>query len=391
MKKIFLVLGLLVLTVSAVFAQAKPPKAQTIVDPTIPVEQSAILYFPKDSAVLMFNDTKFGVVGPVSVKNLAGKGGQNASQYKIANPILQVPAGKQTVIAGILASEINTPVGLRSVTYTFLPGHYYQMATVFNNVTAGEAAKKVMEELYTKGMDWCFVDITDEVNAGKKDYKEKWESMVSKGEMGKDHVIKTFVVTDDSAYAPAKPVKAKKIIDAAVPYEQSAFLYLDNEFQILKFNDISYPKVFGKFKGDGKSKDQECLIVKPLMQIPAGKQTIIASAEGKPDGKKLTYTFLPGHHYQAVKVSKLDLSKGVGSAMFGALKDSAAGSKEIPDWYFIDITYYLRAGLKSFNDMYMYESANKINGKGQIREDWQWIEINIDLTGEGESGVKLNK
>jgi len=389
-KNTFLVLGLLVLAVTAVFAQAKPPKAQIIADPNVPVEQSAILYFPKDSMVLMFNNTKFGTVGPVSVKNLAGKGGQNASQYNIANPILQVPAGKQTVIAGILASEINTPVGLRSVTCTFLPGHYYQMATVFKNVTAGEAAKKVMADLYTKGMDWCFVDITDEVNAGKKNYKEKWESMVSKGEMGKDQVIKAFVITDDSAYPPAKPVKAKKIIDENVPYEKSAILYFDNEFQILKFNDISYPKIFGKLTGDGKSKG-ECLIVKPLMQIPAGKQTVIASADGKTDGKKLTYTFLPGHHYQAVKVSKMDLSQGLGNAMFGALKDSTTGIKERPDWYFIDITYYLRAGLKSFNDMYMYETSNGINGKGQIRENWDWIEINVDLTGENKSGVKVNK
>jgi hypothetical protein len=385
MKKTLLILGLLTLTVATVFAQAKVPKAQKIVDPSVPIDQSAILYFPKDSMVLMFNDVKFGVVGPVSTRNLPGKGGQNASQYRIADPILQVPAGRHTVVAGILASQINTPVGLRRVTYTFQPGHYYQMATVFNNVDAGEAAKKVMAELYTKGMDWCFVDITDEVNAGKRDYKEKWESMVSKGEMGKDHEIRTFVVTDTSMYAEFKPVKAKKIIMDTVPYEQSAILYFDKEFQILKVNDITYPKMFGRLTGDGKSDGPSAKIVKPLIQIPAGRQTVIASPEGKTSGRQLTYTFLPGHHYQAVRVMNLDMSKGIGSMMVGAIRDGA--SRERPDWYFIDITYYLMAGLKTFNDMYSYESMNGINGKDQVREDWDWIEIN--LTGE-DAGVKVN-
>ena len=390
-KNVFLVLGLLVLTVSSVFAQAKPPKAQVIVDPSVPVEQSAILFFPKDSVVLMFNDTKFGLVGPVSVKNLAGKGGQNASQWQIANPILQVPAGEHTIVAAIQAGQVNTPVGLRKVTFTFEAGRYYQMATVFNNVDAGEAAKKVITELYSKGLDWCFVDITDEVKAGKKSYEEKWKSMVKNGEMGKDHVIEPFVVTDTSMYPPAKaPAKAKKIIDPGVPVDQSAFLYFDKEFQIFKFNDITYPKVFGKLKGDGKSGESDAKIVKPILQIPAGEHTIVAGAEGKASGKKLTYTFLPGHHYQAVKATNMDLSKGIGGAMFGALKDSAMGGNKIQDWYFIDITWYLRAGLKAFPDMYTYETVSGSNGKDQPREDWVWIEINVDLTGEGNSGVKVD-
>jgi len=383
-KTCFMVLGLLVLTAAAIFAQAKTPKAQQILDPSVPIEQSAILYFPSDSVVLMFNDTKFGLVGPVSTKNLAGKGGQNASQWKIANPILQVPAGKATVIGGIQISQVNTPVGLRSVTYTFQPGRYYQMATVFNKVDAGEAAKKVIAELFTKGMDWCFVDITDEVNGGKKDFEAKWKSMVSNGEMGKDHVIKTFVVTDDSVYAPLKPVKAKKVIDESIPYEQSAILYFDKEFQIFKFNDITYPKMFGKLTGDGKAEGLSAKIVKPIMQIPAGKQTVIASTDGKTRGKQLTYTFLPGHHYQAVRVYNMDLSKGIGGAMFGALKDGVTKSNEIPDWYFIDITYYLKAGLKAFDDMYMYESYSGSNGKGQVRENWEWLEL------DASTGVKVN-
>jgi len=395
-KSTFVVLGLLALTAAAVFAQAKPPKAQQIVDASVPVEQSAILYFPKESVVLMFNDTKFGVVGPVSVKNLAGKGGQNASQYKIANPILQVPAGKGSVVAGIQASQVNTPVGLRKVTYTFAPGHYYQMATVFNNITdAGEAAKKIVAEAFTKGIDWCFIDITDEVNAGKKDYKEKWESMNKNGEMGKDHVIEPFVVTDDSAYAPLKPVKASKVIDPAVPYEQSAFLYFDKEFQVLKFNDITYPKLFGRLTGDGKSDGAAAKIVKPTMQIPAGKQTVVASAEKSAYGKQITYNFLPGHHYQAVEAINFDVSKGLGSAMFGVLKDSVVsksdektGMKDNKDWYFIDITYYLKAGLKSFEDMYNYETTSGSNGKGQIRENWYWIEL--DVVGD-DKGLKVNK
>jgi hypothetical protein len=389
-KNMFLVLGLLVLTVTAVFAQAKPPKAQVVVDASVPVEQSAILFFPRGAIVLMFNDTKFGLVGPVSTKNLAGKGGDGASQWKIASPILQVPAGKGTVIAGILAEQVNTPIGLRSVTYTFQPGRYYQMATVFNNVDAKEAVKKVKTELFTKGMDWCFIDITDEVNAGKKDFEAKWRSMNTNGEMGKDNVIKAFVVTDDSAYPPLKPVKAKKVFDETVPYEQSAFLYFDKEFQVIKFKDFTYPKIFGKLTGDGKSDGTSAKIVKPILQIPAGKQTIVASAEGKAFGKELTYTFLPGHHYQAVELINFDISQGVGAAMFGAMKDDLTKNKERKDWYFIDITNYLKAGLKSFDDIYTYYITTASGGKDQVRKDWDWLEINIDTTGEGKSGVKIN-
>jgi len=388
-KSTFLVLGLLVLTVTAVFAQAKPPKAQVVVDPSVPVEQSAILFFPKESVVLMFNDKKFGLVGPVSTKNLEGKGGQNASQWKIANPILQVPAGKHTVVAAGQASLVNTPVGLKKVTCDFQPGRYYQMATVFNNINdIKEATKKIYEEAFSKGLDWCFVDITDEVKAGKKDYEEKWRSLAKNGEMGKGQVIEPFVVTDDSAYAPLKPVKANKIIDPSVPYEQSAFLYFDKEFQILKFNDITYKKVFGKLTGDGKSKDSEAIIVKPLMQIPAGTHTVIASAEGKFNGKKITKNFLPGHHYQAVSVFEIDISKGMGAAMFGALKTSVTDKNKIKDWFFVDITNYLKAGLKNFSDLYTYYSVSGADKKNQPREDWYWIEI--DYSGENPP-VKVNK
>ena len=233
------------------------------------------------------------------------------------------------------------------------------------------------------------MDITDEVKAGKTSYEDKWKSMVSNGEMGKDHVIKPIVITDDTMYAPLKPVKAKKVIDPNVPYEQSAFLYFDKEFQILKFNDITYPKIFGKLTGDGKSDGTSAKIVKTIMQIPAGKQTVVASAEGKFNGKKITYNFLPGHHYQAVELVNIDMSKGMGAAMFGALKDSATAKRK--DWYFVDITYFLKAGLKSFSDLYSYYITSGTGGKDQVREDWDWIELNVDLTGEGQSGVKVNK
>jgi len=389
MKRKILFMGLLALAITAAFSQAKPPKAQQVIDPSVPIDKSAILYFPKDSVVLMFNDTKFGTVGPVSVKNLLGKGGQNASQWKIADPILQVPAGEHSVVGGILASQVNIPIGLRKVTAKFEPGHYYQMATVFSKVDAGEAAKKVFTDLPIKGMDWCFVDITDEINAGKKDFEGKWKTLVSNGEMGKGQTIKPFVVTDDSAYAPLKPVKAKKVIDESVPYEQSAILYFDTDFQILKFNDTTFPKVFGKLAGDGKSDGQSAKIVKPIMQIPAGKQTVIASAEGKAYGKKITYNFLPGHHYQAVRKVSMDMSQGLGMAMLGALKDSAANERQ--DWYFIDITNYLKAGLKAFADIYDYETLSGSNGKDQVREDWDWIEINIDLSGDNKPvNAKVN-
>ncbi|WP_461247345.1 hypothetical protein [Treponema sp. R6D11] len=192
MKKTLLIIGLLMLTVTMVFAQAKPPKAKKIIDKNVSIQESAILYFPNESFVLMFDETKFGVVGPLSTMNLKGAGGQNASQYKIANPILQVPAGKHSVVATVDQSLTNTPNGCRKITYNFQPGHYYQMATVFNKVDVGEATKQIMKDMFTKGIDWCFIDITDEVNAGKKDYKEKWEAMNKNGEMGKDQVSQVF-------------------------------------------------------------------------------------------------------------------------------------------------------------------------------------------------------
>jgi len=192
-KSVLLILGLLILTGTSVFAQAKPPKAKKVVDKNVPIEESAIIYIPKDSYVMMFDETKFGVVGPVSAMGVAGAGGQNASQYKIANPILQIPAGKHSIVGTVEAQITNLPNGCRKVTYTFLPGHYYQMATIFNKVDdVGAATAQIIGDMAKKGIDWCFIDITDEVNAGKKDYKEKWEKMNKNGEMGKDHVIQVF-------------------------------------------------------------------------------------------------------------------------------------------------------------------------------------------------------
>jgi len=77
--------------------------------------------------------------------------------------------------------------------------------------------------------------------------------------------------------------------------------------------------------------------------------------------------------------------------MVGALKTSVMDKNKIKDWFFVDITYYLKAGLKNFSDLYTYYSVSGADKKNQPREDWQWIEINVDLTGEGESGVKVNK
>jgi hypothetical protein len=62
MKKTFLIF-MLTLIATAVFAQVKTPKAEKVLDPSVPFEQNAVLYFPKDSVVLMFDDIKCGVKG----------------------------------------------------------------------------------------------------------------------------------------------------------------------------------------------------------------------------------------------------------------------------------------------------------------------------------------
>jgi hypothetical protein len=187
MKKTLFILGLLLLTVTAVFAQAKTPKAKKIIDKNVPIEESAILYFPGGSVVFQYDDTKFGVVGPFSFMNLKGRGGDYSG--RVARPILQIPAGNHTITAAFGKKYYDG----RKVTFDFLPGRYYQMQLMpdySNGVGSGFGSMALTTML--GGADWCFVDITDEVKAGKNSFREKWEALAFKGELGKDHVIEMY-------------------------------------------------------------------------------------------------------------------------------------------------------------------------------------------------------
>jgi len=184
-RNMFLIFGLLALTVTAVYAQ---PKAKKVLDKNVPVDESAILYFPGDSVVYQCDDTKFGVVGTVSTMNLKGSGGDYSS--KIAKPILQVPAGQRTITAN---AQSNSYYDGRKVTADLLPGHYYQLVLKLDTSEGtGKGIGNVMLTSMLGGVDWCFLDITDEVKAGKKSFKEKWEALAKQGELGKDQVMELY-------------------------------------------------------------------------------------------------------------------------------------------------------------------------------------------------------
>jgi hypothetical protein len=181
-KNTFLVLGLLILTVTMVFAQAKPPKAKKVLDASIPIEESAIIYVPKGSTVFQCDDTVFGKIVPLTIGNLKGDGGDLLG--KIAKPILQVPAGERTITAS--AEDTKFDVN-RKITSTFLPGHYYQIVYLAKGNPGQAIAGMMKASLSGNGTDWCFFDITEEVKAGKK--KFDWEKAVIDGVLGEGQVI----------------------------------------------------------------------------------------------------------------------------------------------------------------------------------------------------------
>jgi hypothetical protein len=193
-RNAFLILGLLALTVTAVFAQ---PKAKKILDKTVPADQSAIIFAPKGAVIYRCDNTTFGIVTDVmAMKNLKGSGGDAVDG--IAKPILQIPAGKHTIIANI--DENNYGKG-RMVTHTFLPGHYYQMVLFFNNTSGADYLKEIAKLMATSrltGVDWCFLDITEEVKAKKK--KSSFMEVSRRGEIGKGQTIeKVPTITNPGA------------------------------------------------------------------------------------------------------------------------------------------------------------------------------------------------
>jgi len=184
-KNLFLVLGLLVLAVTTVYAQ---PKAKKVLDKNIPLEQSAVLYFPGSSTVFRFNDTKFGVVGPFSMMNLKGKGGDLGN--KVARPILQVPAGRHTITATAIGKKYYDG---RKVTADFLPGRYYQMVMKTDySQGVGSGFGNAALTAALGGADWCFMDITDEVKAGNNNIRDKWQALAAAGEHGKDQTVEKY-------------------------------------------------------------------------------------------------------------------------------------------------------------------------------------------------------
>jgi len=180
-KNTFLVLGLLALAVTTVYAQ---PKAKNILDKNVPIEESAIIYVPKGSTVFQCDDTVFGKIVPLTIGNLKGDGGDLTG--KVAKPILQVPAGERIITASANDTKF---AANRRITYTFLPGHYYQMAVLAKGNVGQVMKDMMMVSLTGDGMDWCFFDITEQIKAGKKKFEEEWTKAVTDGVLGEGHVI----------------------------------------------------------------------------------------------------------------------------------------------------------------------------------------------------------
>ena len=180
-RNVFLVLGLLTLTVTAVFAQ---PKAAKILDKNVPIGESAILYIPNECTVFQCDDTVFGKIVPLTIGNLKGGGGDTTG--KIAKPILQIPAGERVITAAMSSTKYNDS---RKITYTFLPGHYYQMVVLASGDPAKVLKDMMLASLSGDSAEWCFFDITEIINAKKKNFENEWKAAVSAGTLGEGHVI----------------------------------------------------------------------------------------------------------------------------------------------------------------------------------------------------------
>jgi hypothetical protein len=208
-KNTFLVFGLLVLTVTMVFAQAKPPKAKKVLDVNVPIEESAVIFVPKGSALYQCDDIKFGkVVAGTDFGSLKGAGGDLIGA--IAKPILQIPAGEHTII-GTAGSDKPSVSKNRMITYTFLPGHYYQMSFIGKGSGMEMAMQMGKQGFMERGINWCFFDMTEEVKAGKKDFNERYFKAAGEGALGKDHVIMYWLYPIGSGEGSAKSLEEQAL------------------------------------------------------------------------------------------------------------------------------------------------------------------------------------
>jgi hypothetical protein len=186
-----------ILTVTTVFAQT--PKAKKILDKTVPADQSAIIFASKGTFIHRCDDTTFGIVTDVlAVNNLKGAGPNGFDE--IGKPILQIPAGVHTITGNLSDRNENNYGKGRKVTHDFLPGHYYQMV-IHMNLTEGDIAKELVKlsaSAVLTGMEWCFLDITEEVKAKKK--KSSYMEATKRGEIGVGQTIeKVPTITNPGA------------------------------------------------------------------------------------------------------------------------------------------------------------------------------------------------
>ncbi|MDR0495017.1 MAG: hypothetical protein LBG95_05250 [Treponema sp.] len=149
-------------------------------DKSVPAEESATIYIPKGSVVFMINGTKYGVKGN------GGESWQNkGKELQIAKPSFLIPSGEHTVRGAV---ENTYDYTARNVTNTFIAGRHYQMVIKF---PAGFNFGNVFKEFAKSnavGMDWCFLDITEAVEAKKKGVPG-YAEMVDSGELGEGQVI----------------------------------------------------------------------------------------------------------------------------------------------------------------------------------------------------------
>jgi hypothetical protein len=194
MKNLFKLFGIIAMV--AVIGALTGCASMKVVDKNVPVEESAIIYASKGAFIHKCDDTKFGIVTDVlSMNNLKGRG--SATFDEIGKPILQIPAGQHTIAGNI---DGDSYAHGRLVTHDFLPGHCYQMVYLMN-LTEGDIAKelaKVMLGSAVTGVDWCFLDITEEVKAKKK--KSSFMETSRRGEIGVGQtVVKVPTITNPGA------------------------------------------------------------------------------------------------------------------------------------------------------------------------------------------------
>ena len=170
MKRLWLVVGLLVLTagMSSVFAAPK------LWDKNVPIEETAIIHMSKeytlwsvDGKALGGKEVKAGGFG--LAMGTSGKGSDGFTRGgKISKEVVRIPAGKREI-----SGNTGGGTGSNTLTFDFEAGKRYQMVAA---IDPNEVGKALGGALLGGTLPIWFIDVTEYFDAKKnvpKDVRDK--------------------------------------------------------------------------------------------------------------------------------------------------------------------------------------------------------------------------